>query len=1124
MKEKVINLIEQIPVGVITFSATGEVEYINENFKKLGILYSLETEKFKDANIFETNLLPEINLAIELQEILSGIPFEKEIKNVQTNDGGHITLVVKGSPVYDDDKIIGGLLLLEDIKVLAKTREEIKLRTNYIEKAVEEANDFLIVTNSAGDVQYSAGTALEKLKMPSKNVSGKNINELFNSPVKNNLIQNFEKVLGEKKPLTFQFKVELDKKYYEFECKIEPLLNKLKQVQFVYFFFNDITMQVAEKEELEKQISTLQYYKSVTSGINYALLVLDTNLIITYADELTAQIFQIQQSQLEGNHISEIVPELKKKLSDNFLEMIRSSQLQKLKADIGKENQESKIVELRFKHIELPEEKILVLCSDITNELLLSRETPVTVTTLKKLLDNSDEMICKINSSGKIIFANKTFIKKLGYTEDELYEGNFFSSIFQKEIKDNFPELETGTKNEPIEIKMKLLPKQGYPINTFARIIADSDENSITDTYSIFLTDIDEKIEFESELNLYKSLFKSALDGFVVEHEGRIIKANNSFAQIFGYENLEELINKDFLDLVANEDVLKVAEYLRLKENNKNAPDRFEFLGRKRDGAFFYAELSTSVFETEGRRYLAMVARDVTERKRAQKVIRESEEKYRNLTENIDDFLYTFERVGGALRPLFYTSAVEKVTGYSQAEFLSDARLFLKIIHPDDFQYVKTKVSELVKGSLKSSLEIEFRIINKLGNIVWVRNKVNIIRNEEGEIQKLYGLVSDITLKKKAEEELRQSAADLQKVNETKDRFISIISHDLRTPFSSILGFTDLLSTDETLSDAERKQYINYIQESSKSMLSLVNSLLDYTRLQTGRIKFETEKVTAADLIEKSIGTVQGAALQKGIEIKQLVGKDHTIFVDKDLTLQVFNNLLSNAIKFSKEGDTVTISVNPLASSRFIEFSVKDTGMGIKAENINKLFNVDTKFTSEGTAGERGSGLGLSLVKEIIEKHGGSISVESQYGKGSEFKFTLPTASAKILIVDNNTTDRILYSKILKNLTPDFDVDIAPNGKEALKKIESSPPALVITENKMPEMNGKEFIKELINKGIFQSLPVIVLSGSIAKEDWQIYSDLGIEFVFQKPVNLGSFKKALEKSLRKGIAAFNKTK
>jgi PAS domain S-box-containing protein len=575
--------------------------------------------------------------------------------------------------------------------------------------------------------------------------------------------------------------------------------------------------------------------------------------------------------------------------------------------------------------------------------------------------------------------------------------------------------------------------------------------------------------------------------------------------------------------LVSEEDVSKVSNYLFLKKTGKPTPDKIEFLALRPDELSVYIEFNITVLRENEKLFLAIYALDVTERKRAKKGMIESEQKYRNLTENINDFLYTFERSGKYFKPIFFTEAVSKITGYTQEEFLGDPKLFLKVIHPDDFPKVKDRTRQLLNSDLQAANEMEFRIINKEANVVWVRNKINVIRNDEGKIVRVYGLVSDITLNKRAEEELKESADNLKKLNDAKDRFLSIISHDLRTPFSSILGFTDLLLEDDSLSNSEKKQYISYIQDSSKSMLSLVNSLLEWTRLQTGRIKFEPLKINAKEIIDRAITTVSGSALKKGVEINNLVDSTHNIFADKNLILQVFNNLLSNAVKFTKRGDGITINVHSFPSSRFLRFSVKDTGIGIKKENLDKLFNVDTKFTSEGTAGERGSGLGLSLVKEIVEKHGGTIEVLSEYTKGSEFVFSLPIASTKILLVDHSTRDRLLYSKILMNIATDYAVDTVSNGSEALDRIATSPPALIITEHQMPVMNGYTLIRELIKKGLKTSIPVIVLASKIERSVVQEYSELGIEHIFTKPVNLKSFKEAIDKSIKKGIISNNRS-
>ena len=631
---------------------------------------------------------------------------------------------------------------------------------------------------------------------------------------------------------------------------------------------------------------------------------------------------------------------------------------------------------------------------------------------------------------------------------------------------------------------------------------------------SSFLDEIKKK---SKEISDYKYALDESSIVAITDAKGIITHVNDNFCRISKY-TAEELIGKDHRIINSG---YHPKEYIRdlWVTIAKGKVWRGEFRNKAKDGTFYWVDATVVPFLDENKKpyqYLA-IRSDITERKRAQEAIKNSEEKYRNITENIDDFLFTFERIGKVLKPLFYTYSIEKITGYSQSDFLSESTYLLKIVYPDDFPLLKKKLKTILRNMIKSSEEMEFRILNKQGNIVWVRIKINVIRNADGKILKIYGLVSDISLRKKAEEELNQSTESLIKLNETRNKFISIISHDLRTPFTSILGFTDLLINDNELTEEEKKQYVGFIQVSSQSMLALVNSLLDWTRLQTGRIKFEPQKLNARAIVINSINSLSGAAFQKNIKLESEVEKNVTIYADNNLVSQVFNNLISNAIKFTKPGGEIVISVAQSKKTHFYEFSVKDNGVGIKPENMQDLFRIDTKYSSEGTAGEKGTGLGLSLVNEIIEKHGGNIWIESEYGKGSDFKFLLPIASPNILLVDDSKTDRLLYSKILKNITPDYNIEIASDGKEALVKIVADPPALIITDHLMPEMNGYELTMEIKKLNLKRKPQVIILSGDINRSTIDDYTSLGIEYVFQKPVNLSNFKTAVEKSLRKGL-------
>ena len=1119
MEPNTINLIDSAPIAILTFNKNGEIDYANKAFANLELLYGFEyPANLMGSSIFGKELFPKFTITTELNDILSGLPFEKELNFVETRAQGLIHLIIKGAPIFDGDEIIGGIIIIEDLKVLTKTKKESAIRNDFIENAIHNVSDFFLVVDRLERLQFFSKNILHFTNVQINLVPGITVGSLFDSETSKIVKEYFEYAKKNRLVITEKISYEVRGNRKVFECRFVPQENFRKEISFVYLFFKDITAQEREIDNLYKDFSKLEFYQTISNKSSEAVFVINEDNIIEYWDDCAEKLYEVSKEDALGAVARNVVSIL----SDNFLDSLKSKLIDK---DIHRiilsyfdKNRERKTYETNFTFFDEKKKRLVVKSADITDKIHFEEGLKLSLKGLRDIVSKSPLMICNVDKDGQILFANSEFQKVLGYTEEELLSKSFYQLIEPSYPKNNIFNFQSFTGNEvksfdlPLNIKNKSVQLFNCNLHT------SRDNENRVQFFSCFLTEYAEKKNNIDEAKLYLSLVDSAYDGIALGCEGRIIIANKSFAKIFGYTNNSELTNKEIIELASNDDIIKVADYFRLLERKKEVPARFDFLGKKKDGSSIHTELSIGTFESDNKDYIVMIARDVTERIRAQRAIKESEEKYRNITENIDDFLFTFERIGLAIRPIFCTSSIQKVTGYTQTEFLTDSKLFLKSIHPSDFASLKPKLINLMKSRIQLSGEFEFRIINKQGNIVWTRAKINLVRSATGRIQKIFGLVSDVTFRKRAEEELKKSTQNLIKLNETKDRFISIISHDLRTPFSSILGFTDLLANDDELTDDERKQYIKYIQESSRSMLALVNSLLDWTRLQTGRIKFEPEKIDVSKVITDSVNALSGSAMQKGIEVTSYVNQSLFLFVDKHLITQVFNNLISNAIKFTNRGGVITISTEAVANSRFVKFNVKDTGVGIKEDDLAKLFSVDAKFTSEGTAGEKGSGLGLSLVKEIVEKHGGTILVESEYGKGTEFIFTLPIASSNILIVDDNKTDRLLYSKILKNITPEYSVEVASDGKEAIQKILSSPPALVITDHAMPVMNGYEFVVELKKMDIKGKPPVIVLSSDIDRSIINDYTELGIEFVFQKPVNIGSFKLAIEKTLQKGLS------
>jgi PAS domain S-box-containing protein len=1111
-KEDNAKFLQKIPLGILRFDEEYRINFINESFINLALYYNFNSDNLTGQSILDSEIFPGLSLKDELLDIQTGYSFEREYFRIGTGSVS-ISVIIKCTPVFEDHNFQGGILVVEDLRILKGITDKGILKADNFEKILNKVNDLLFITDEAGRVKICYGKHVKNLNY--EIADNFQIDNIFRPAAKDDFNKYIEQVRIKRRAVKFNIELESGETKYIYECLAEPLLDNKGIIQFIFFFLNDITKIVQYNENLARQLNDYKQYQSIAESMTESIIAIDLDGKVMLWNKASELLFGYSKDEVTGKFLGDALKLFDEAYFSNIKEELDQSKSWKINLTFNRKDEKKEIVEARFS-MRPGDSFIIVLFINITEKNLKEQQLKTTEERFRNILGNTEDLIISLEPDGTITYINEKFVAILGYS-GEIIGKNIRILLDPKYLINNIFDLKEFKNNPNRKIELPIISKFGniHYFNTkFSPVFF---ENKTIKYYIGFFYEITSEKKLEKEFYLFKSLFEASKDGIAIIANGKIVLSNDSFASIFGHKKKEEVINNNLIDFVSSNDVVKVAEYFQLLEQRKEVPGRIEFLGKRKDNSSFFIEVSPSIVEIDSKNFVVIDARDVTERKRVQQAIRESEEKYRNITENIDDFLFTFERVDKVLKPLFYTFSVEKITGYTQSEFLLESTLFLRIIYPDDFQLVKNKLNTILRSRIQISEEMEFRILNKRGNIVWVRTKINVIRNSNGIISKIYGLVSDISLRKKAEEELNRSTENLIKLNETKDKFISIISHDLRTPFSSILGFTDLLLVDEELTEDEKKQYVRFIQESSKSMLALVNSLLDWTRLQTGRIKFEPEKISARMIIINSINSLSGAAFQKNINLRSEVDKNVTIYADNSLMTQVFNNLISNAIKFTNPGGEIVISAIPSKKPRFYEFSVRDNGVGIKPENIKELFRIDTKYSSEGTAGEKGTGLGLSLVNEIIEKHGGNIWVESEYGNGSNFKLVLPIASANILLVDDSKTDRLLYSKILKNITPDYNIEIASNGKEALEKIMTAPPALVITDHIMPEMNGYELTREIKKLDIKGKPQVIVLSGDIDRSAIVDYTNLGIEYVFHKPVNLSNFKTAVEKSLRKGL-------
>jgi PAS domain S-box-containing protein len=463
-------------------------------------------------------------------------------------------------------------------------------------------------------------------------------------------------------------------------------------------------------------------------------------------------------------------------------------------------------------------------------------------------------------------------------------------------------------------------------------------------------------------------------------------------------------------------------------------------------------------------------------------------------------------------RSSIYSNNLSTITGYSQTEIKRRPEGILSIVYEEDYPAVIKSYNDFVSAQEQENIRMIYRIEKKNKTIIWVKEVMVVERNKSGKPKKATGVISDVTDLMKADEALIKTIENLKKQNASKDKFISVLSHDLRAPFTSILGFAEILINEDELSQKERLEYLLYIHESSQNQLQLINYLLDWSRLQTGRIRFEPQRLHAQSIVFNCVSSLTGNTIRKSIDIKVNVNDKIYVQADEKLLIQIVSNLLSNSIKFSATEKKIEIKAD-IFNDEFIEFVIKDEGIGITEENKTKLFKFEEMFSTEGTKGEKGTGLGLSLVKEIVEKHKGNIWFYSEYEKGSEFHFTIPRSANIILLVDNNENDKKLYEKLIKEIFPSYKIISVSNGYEAMNIVLDKLPSLVVTENEMPLMNGVQLIEAIRREEKNFSIPIILATGVLSDPLRNSYNNLNVLAILEKPIEHELFVEKLESAL-----------
>jgi PAS domain S-box-containing protein len=476
--------------------------------------------------------------------------------------------------------------------------------------------------------------------------------------------------------------------------------------------------------------------------------------------------------------------------------------------------------------------------------------------------------------------------------------------------------------------------------------------------------------------------------------------------------------------------------------------------------------------------------------------------KKKNVSFSLDDIQNHFNELffwfkDSGESSVIYSEHLLAVTGFSSNELNERGGWFSLILQEDLTSYRKA-IDRWLLDPEDDILKLNYRIRRKDGRVVHLSEKIKLIRSEDGKVISKIGLISDISDYKDLIENLRSENERLEAMSSSKDSFLAVLSHDLRAPFTSILGFSEIILNETKLPDKDKAEYVKFIYDSSNNQLQLINHLFDWAQLQTGKIKTEIQRLHAQSMTHSCVSYLTVQSIRKNIHINVNIPDSFYVDADERLVTKIFMNIISNAIKYSYENSSIEITAN-IYNSSFTEFIIKDKGVGISEPNREKIFNIAKLFSTEGTKGEKGSGLGLMLSKLIVEKHGGEMWYFSTEGKGSEFHFTLPSAASYILLVVNDEDNMIELEKGITKIYPNLQILKAENGFEAIEIVSSKSPSLAIIEHDLPLMDGLQLIKSTRIKHKNIRIPFIVFIDSASDDVVSSYQELNVKIIKAKP-------------------------
>lgn len=744
----------------------------------------------------------------------------------------------------------------------------------------------------------------------------------------------------------------------------------------------------------------------------------------------------------------------------------------------------------------------------------------------RDLFNNMTIGLYRATPEGKIFLVNSTILKMLGFDSvKELLDYNngkeggdisYPKKIFKDLINDH---------DQLLGVESVWNKKNGefLFVRESARAVKN-DQNEIL-YYEGTVEDISElkrsETAYAEKDKLYKIIFDQSVNGiFLVDYlSGRIIESNNSFQNIIGYS--EEEINSLTIFDILNED----SKELFNKNQKENISARYtgDKIYKRKDGSLIYVQISVSPMVYKEKQIICMVVKDITRQKEVEKELEESRYFLQHVLDTLPNILYIYNFNSHKL--IYVNQKRSSFLGFRNDELLKLESMNV-LYHPDDNEVTKKNFLNLGTSASNEVFDHECRLRDAYGGFLWFRmHETVFFRNKDGSPKEILGIAINITEKKVLLEEFKKAKEKAEEASQAKSDFLANMSHEIRTPLNGIIGLSQLLSGTEL--NAKQKEYLDLIKTSSNSLISIINDILDFAKIESGTIKLNRDIVDIKNIVTETTKIFDIDARKKGINFFSEVdgGIKYNLVTDHTRLKQILFNLLSNAFKFTEAGyvKLVVKEISRFSNNAILSISVSDTGIGIPENKMGVLFERFTQLDGSYNKKYPGSGLGLTIVKNLLDLFNGKIYVDSKVDSGTTFsceipflinaelagnvdivippKFETDGKPRDILLADDDFINQLYIKTILKERN--FNVTVAGNGKEALKLLSEKLFDLVLMDGQMPEMDGFETTKRIrdIENKTGVHVPIVALTAYALHEERNKCFEAGMDGYVSKPID-----------------------